>query len=107
MFTLNDLEQIIEKRSAEPVDTSYTASLLKKGREKCAEKFGEEAVEAIIAAASDNRDNLVLETADVFYHLLVLLKSSEIQLEEVMSELQRRTAQSGHQEKASRNNSQE
>ncbi|MEL7428680.1 MAG: phosphoribosyl-ATP diphosphatase [Pseudomonadota bacterium] len=101
-FSLSDLETIISARAGEDADASYTASLLGKGVEKCAEKFGEEAIEAIIAAVAKNGPGLVNETADVLFHLLVLLKASDITLEEVMQELKRRTGQSGHSEKASR-----
>ena len=102
MFDLTELENIIARRAKDSVEQSYTASLLAKGTNKCAEKFGEEAIEAIIAAATQNRDELTAETADVLFHLLVLLKSANIPLSEVMTELQHRTAQSGHVEKASR-----
>jgi len=102
MFELKDLEKIIDEREDAGADLSYTASLLEKGTKKCAEKFGEEAIEAIIAATSNNRDELTRETADVLFHLLVLLKSANIPLSDVMSELYRRTAKSGHEEKASR-----
>ncbi len=102
MFDLTELEHIIARRAKDSVEQSYTASLLAKGTNKCAEKFGEEAIEAIIAAATQNRDELTAETADVLFHLLVLLKSANIPLSEVMTELQHRTAQSGHVEKASR-----
>jgi phosphoribosyl-ATP pyrophosphohydrolase len=102
MFDLTELENIIGRRAKDSVKQSYTASLLAKGTNKCAEKFGEEAIEAVIAAATQNRDELTSETADVLFHLLVLLKSANIPLSEVMAELQHRTAQSGHAEKASR-----
>jgi len=102
MFDLLDLEKIISQRASAGADQSYTSSLLAKGTNKCAEKFGEEAVEAIIAAATKNRDELTNETADVLFHLLVLLNSANIPLSDVMAELHHRTAQSGHAEKASR-----
>ncbi len=102
MFDLTELEKIISERMDTDAERSYTISLLDKGTNKCAEKFGEEAIEAIIAAVTNNRDELTRETADVLFHLLVLLKSADIPLEDVMSELQRRTARSGHEEKASR-----
>ena len=73
-----------------------------KGTEKCAKKFGEEAVEAVIAAVSGDRDELVKETADVLFHLLTMLRSEGVALADVMAELEKRTAQSGHAEKASR-----
>ncbi len=102
MFTLKQLEEIIAKRADAGSDKSYTASLLAKGVSKCAEKFGEEAIETIIAAASGNQQELTAETADVLFHLLVLLKSADIPLSDVLDELERRTTQSGLQEKALR-----
>ena len=76
--------------------------MLEKGAEKCAEKFGEEAIELIIEAVKNDSNGLINEAADVMYHLLVLLKSREISLSHVMAELERRTAQSGLTEKAAR-----
>ena len=102
MFTLKDLEKIIAERAGDTPDKSYTASLLAKGTTKCAEKFGEESIEAIIAAVSNNRDELTKEVADVLFHLLVLLKASDLPLSNIMDELEARTSQSGHTEKASR-----
>ncbi|MEO1141088.1 MAG: phosphoribosyl-ATP diphosphatase [Pseudomonadota bacterium] len=101
-FTLQDLNEIIGARALENADVSYTSTLLSAGTQKCAKKFGEEAVEAVIAAMSGDRVELVKESADVLYHLLVLIKSQGVMLEDVMMELERRTAQSGHAEKASR-----
>lgn len=101
-FTLEDLAAIIENRAKSDGDTSYTASLLSKGVKKCAEKFGEEATEAVIAAVSGNGHELKNEAADVLYHLLVLLRASDVSLNDVMKELDKRTAQSGLEEKASR-----
>ncbi|NNU81462.1 phosphoribosyl-ATP diphosphatase [Halovulum dunhuangense] len=89
------------RRTAEP-GSSYTASLLAKGPARCAEKFGEEAVEAIIAAARGDRENLTAEAADVLYHLLVMLTASGVTLEDVLAELRRREGVSGHAEKAAR-----
>ena len=102
MFTLKDLEKIIAERAGEEPDKSYTASLLAKGLNKCAEKFGEEAIETIIAATTNDQTELTSEAADVLFHLLVLLKSAEIPLSDVLDELERRTGQSGLAEKASR-----
>lgn len=102
-FTLETLESIIAARAGAPVDQSYTASLIAKGVNKCAEKLGEEATEAVIAAVTGDRSGLTQEAADVLYHLLVLLRISEIPLDDVMKELDARTQQTGHQEKASRN----
>ncbi len=92
----------IEARKGADPEQSYTAKLLNQGREKCAKKFGEEAVEAIIAAVSKDRKATVSEAADVIYHLLVLLTASGVTLDEVMASLERRTAQTGLEEKASR-----
>lgn len=102
MFNLSDLEKIIGERAKAGSDKSYTASLLEKGVNKCAEKFGEEAIEAIIAAATENKKELTNETADVLFHLLVLLKAADIPLEAVFNELENRTGQSGLEEKKSR-----
>ncbi|MBV6638052.1 phosphoribosyl-ATP diphosphatase [Mameliella alba] len=101
-MTLDDLEQIIANRAAASPDESWTAKLLAKGPEKVAEKFGEEAIEAIIEAVKDDRARLVSETADVLFHLLVMLKSRDVALSEVMAELARRQGQSGIAEKAGR-----
>ncbi len=100
--TLARLFATIEARKSASADTSYTASLLQKGSAKCAEKFGEEAVEAIIAAAQSDPEALTSEAADVIYHLLVLLSASGVTLEAVEAELDRRDGISGHDEKASR-----
>jgi len=97
-FTLQDLNEIIANRTLESADVSYTSTLLSAGTQECAKKFGEEAVEAIIAATSGDKVEFVKETADVLYHLLVLLRSEGIMLEDIMMELQKRTAQSGLQE---------
>ena len=73
MSTLNDVANTIAQRAKADPDSSWTAKLLAKGPEKCAEKFGEEAIEAIIEAVKDNRDGLISESADVLFHLLVML----------------------------------
>jgi phosphoribosyl-ATP pyrophosphohydrolase len=101
-FTLADLAAIVGKRARAPASESYTAKLLVDGPEKAAKKLGEEAVEAVIAAVTNDRANLTAEAADVLYHLLVVLQGAEIPLNDVMAELERRTAQSGLEEKASR-----
>lgn len=101
-FTLNTLEKIVAERAEVNDGSSYTASLIACGVEKCAQKMGEEAVEAAIAAAVKNKSELTKEAADLLYHLLVVLKVSDIPLKNVMDELDRRTAQSGLQEKESR-----
>lgn len=101
-FTLNDLAQIVSARAKAAPEDSWTAKLMAKGPEKCAEKFGEEAVEAIIEAVKNDKDGLVGEAADVLFHLLVMLESRQVPLSDVMAELARRTGQSGIEEKAAR-----
>jgi phosphoribosyl-ATP pyrophosphohydrolase len=101
-FTIHDLAATIDARAASSGEVSYTKKLLDKGAEHCAKKFGEEAVEAVIAAITNDRGHLVAESADVIYHLLVLLKSRGIKLEDVEAALAQRTSKSGLEEKASR-----
>ena len=101
-MTLDELETIVAARAAASADDSWTAKLLSQGPEKCAEKFGEEAVEAVIEAVKGDRSRLTAEAADVLFHLLVMLKSRDVALADVMAELDRRQGQSGLQEKASR-----
>jgi len=92
---------IIARKSADP-DSSWTAKLLAKGPEKCAEKFGEEAVEAIIEAVKNDREKLASEAADVLYHLLVMLAARDVPLEDVYRVLEARQGTSGLAEKAAR-----
>jgi len=92
-FTLSDLERIVAERANSTDGSSYTASLIAKGQTRAAKKLGEEAVETVIAAVEGDRAELVTESADLLYHLLVVLK---------IAELQRRTAQTGLEEKAGR-----
>ena len=101
-FSLSDLEQIVEERAKASPEQSWTAKLIAGGQQKAAKKLGEEAVEAVIAAISNDRKNLTEESADLIYHLMVVLKIAGIPLKDVMRELERRTAQSGLQEKAGR-----
>ncbi len=102
-FTLADLEKIVAARSSVSADVSYTASLSQKGIKKAAEKLGEEVVETIIAAVSGSSDELTAEAADLLYHLLVVLHLGDVRLDDVMAELQSRTACSGIEEKSARN----
>ncbi len=102
MSVLNELEQVILSRKDADPESSWTAKLLSKGPEKCAEKFGEEAVEAIIAAVKNDRENLTYEAADVLYHMLVMLAARDVALDDVLAELARRQGLSGIAEKASR-----
>ena len=101
-FSLKDLNEIIAARALEGADVSYTSTLLSAGTQKCAQKVGEEAVETVIAAVSGDALELCKESADLLYHLLVLLKSEGVMLEDVMRELEKRTGQSGLSEKAAR-----
>ncbi|HAM91470.1 MAG: phosphoribosyl-ATP diphosphatase [Marinovum sp.] len=101
-MTLEDLFASIEVRATADPEKSWTASLLAQGPEKCAEKFGEEAIEAIIEAVKDDKMRLTSEAADVLFHLLVMLKSRGVALGDVMDELARRQGQSGLSEKAAR-----
>ena len=101
-MTLDDLYATIQSRRSADPDSSWTAQLLDKGPEKCAEKFGAEAIEAIIEAVKGDRAALTSEAADVIYHLMVLLVSCDVSLEDVLVELTRRQSQSGIAEKASR-----
>ena len=101
-FTLSDLDRIIEARATGDDPGSYTRKLIEKGVPKIAQKVGEEGVEAAIAAVMGDNDGLTGEAADLLYHLLVLLRARQVPLSAVMDELERRTAQSGLQEKASR-----
>jgi len=102
-FTLDQLAAIIAERAeAGDASSSHTARLLSGGAARCARKFGEEAVEAIVAALEDDPPALAREAADVLYHLLVLLRASAVPLSDVMLELEARTARSGLAEKATR-----
>jgi phosphoribosyl-ATP pyrophosphohydrolase len=101
-FTLNTLEKIVAERASVTDGSSYTATLVSCGVEKCAQKLGEEAVEAAIAAAVHDKTGLTKEAADLLYHLMVVLKASDVPLKQVMAELERRTSQSGLAEKAAR-----
>lgn len=101
-FSLDDLNRRIAERAKASPDESYTAKLLADGLDRCARKFGEEAVEAIVAAVSRDTTGLTAEAADVLYHLLVLLEAANVPLSAVLAELEKRTAQSGLAEKASR-----
>ena len=102
MDTLTRLENTIaDRRRADP-DTSYVASLSARGLPVIARKFGEEAVEAVVAALAQDRGELIGEAADVLFHLLVMLAEKDVTLTEVMAELDRREGVSGLEEKASR-----
>ena len=102
MTALHRLANTIAARKGGDPESSWTAKLLAKGPEKCAEKFGEEAVEAIIEAVKGDREKLTAEAADVLYHLLVMLAARDVTLEQVLAELERREGTSGIAEKAAR-----
>lgn len=101
-FTLADLEAIVARRAASDDESSYTRKLAGKGMAHAAKKLGEEAVETVLAAVSADRAHLVAESADLLYHLMVVLRLGDVPLQAVMDELARRTAQTGLQEKAAR-----
>lgn len=101
-FSLHDLAARVKERASASGDESYTRKLLDKGAAQCAKKFGEEAVETVIAAVGGDRKDLIAETADMLYHLLVVLEARGVALSEIEDELARRTGQSGLEEKASR-----
>lgn len=93
---------IADRKAAGDPRASHTAALLSRGAAKCAQKFGEEAVEAVIAAATGDRAELIAESADALYHLLVMLAASDVTLADVEAELARREGVSGLAEKAAR-----
>jgi phosphoribosyl-ATP pyrophosphohydrolase len=101
-FTLHDLEQRVKARAQASADVSYTRRLLDQGVDQCAKKLGEEAIETILAAISEDRERLIAETADLIYHLLVVLAARGIALADVEAELAKRSQQSGLEEKARR-----
>ena len=102
MSALERLAATIEARKSADPESSWTAKLLAKGPEKAAEKFGEEAVEAIIEAIKGDRARLTSEAADVLYHLMVMLAARDVSLDDVLGELERREGVSGLEEKAAR-----
>ena len=101
-FTLHDLEDRVRERAKADADVSYTRKLLDRGVAHCAKKFGEEAVETVLAAVAEDRERLTEEAADLLYHLLVVLNARDIALSDVEAVLAARTSQSGLAEKASR-----
>ena len=100
--TLQRLAATIAARKGSDPASSYTAKLLSEGPERCAKKFGEEAVETVIAAVSGDKDAVASESADLIYHWLVLLAASGVSLDAVAAKLQAREGRSGLEEKASR-----
>jgi phosphoribosyl-ATP pyrophosphohydrolase len=104
-FTLHDLERRVEERAEASAAASYTRELLDRGVEYCAKKLGEEAIETVLAAVNQDRARLTAETADLIYHLLVVLKARGISLSDVEAVLAERTKQTGLQEKMLRTRS--
>ena len=108
-MTLDELEAIIAtrakaSRAKASSEDSWTAKLLAQGRDKVAEKLGEEAIETVIEAVKGNKAGLTSEAADLLFHLLVVLYANEVSISDVMAELERRQSRSGIAEKASRQN---
>jgi phosphoribosyl-ATP pyrophosphohydrolase len=101
-FTLHDLEKRVAARAKASAGESYTRALLDKGVAHCAKKLGEEAIETGLAAVGESKKRLTDEAADLLYHLVVVLKARGIAFKDVEAVLAKRTAQSGHAEKASR-----
>ncbi len=101
-MNVEDLIKIIDTRATANPSESWTAKLLSQGPEKCAEKFGEESVEAIIEAVKGNDKELISEAADVLFHYLVMLKSRDIKFADILTELENRTNKSGLLEKEER-----
>lgn len=101
-MTLEELEARIALRAAASPDESYTAKLIARGIDKAAQKLGEEATEAVIAAVTHDKAELTKEAADLLYHLLVVLRAADLPLSAVMAELDARTARTGLEEKAAR-----
>ncbi|QQV76895.1 phosphoribosyl-ATP diphosphatase [Sphingomonas aliaeris] len=99
---LNTLEAVIRERRGGDPATSYTAKLFARGRAKIAQKVGEEAVETVIAAVADDREEMVKEATDLVFHLLVLLADAGLSLDDVRAEIGRREGVSGIDEKAAR-----
>ena len=100
---LERLDLTIQRKITDSPSKSYTAKLFKKGTEKCAEKFGEEAIELIVACVKKKKKEIIGEAADTLYHMCVLLRSKNISIDEVLSELVSREGVSGIEEKRKRN----
>jgi phosphoribosyl-ATP pyrophosphohydrolase len=99
---LQQLEKVLEERKQADAASSYVASLHAKGLEKILKKIGEEATETVIAAVSGDREQVVYETADLWFHTMVMLSHLDISHDEVLAELERRFGLSGLEEKAQR-----
>ena len=102
MSTIEKLNEILEKRKKDDPKKSYTSFLLKEGAEMCCKKLGEESVELIIATLGNNKEEMKNEAADLIYHLLVLLKSKNVEFKDVINVLEKRMNVSGIEEKKNR-----
>jgi phosphoribosyl-ATP pyrophosphohydrolase len=100
---LQQLAEILEQRKQEPADKSYVASLYAKGLNSILKKIGEEATETVIAAKDGDKKQIIYETADLWFHCMVLLADQGLGPNDVLQELQRRFGLSGLEEKAQRN----
>lgn len=100
--TLQKLAEVLETRKSEDPDISYVASLYAKGMDKILKKVGEEATEVVIAAKDNDKEQIIYETADLWFHTLVMLAHAGLSPDDVLKELDRRFGMSGHEEKASR-----
>jgi len=102
---LLQLAQVLEQRKLESPDSSYVANLYAKGLDKILKKIGEEATETILAAKDNNKEQIIYETADLWFHCLIMLANQGLGPDDVLTELQRRFGVSGLEEKARRKNS--
>ena len=100
--TLKKLDAVLQQRKQEAPNSSYVASLYDKGLDTILKKIGEEATETVIAAKSGDKQQIIYETADLWFHTLVLLAQQDLSADDVLKELQRRFGLSGLDEKASR-----
>ncbi|MBF0281722.1 MAG: phosphoribosyl-ATP diphosphatase [Zetaproteobacteria bacterium] len=99
---LNELTRILEDRKQQSAKSSYVASLYHKGEDKILEKVGEEAIETILASKTGNREKIIYETADLWFHSMIMLAHHNLSADDILQELARRFGVSGHDEKASR-----
>jgi phosphoribosyl-ATP pyrophosphohydrolase len=100
---LQQLAQVLEQRKQESADSSYVAGLYAKGLDKILKKIGEEATETVIAAKDGDKEQIIYETADLWFHCMVMLADQGLGPDDVLQELQRRFGLSGLEEKAQRN----
>jgi len=99
---LQQLAEVLESRKLQSADESYVASLYAKGLDTILKKIGEEATETVIAAKSGDKEKIIYETADLWFHTMVMLAHAGLSPDDVLNELSRRVGTSGHEEKASR-----